>query len=60
MDNLKKIIEALKGVDSEEMQKYHECRLVYPMGNLKTLSLDKTFFEQGVPADAKLVLMGTK
>jgi hypothetical protein len=52
MDKVKKIIEALNELDSEEMQKYHECRLIYPMGQLKTLSLDTTFYELLVPSDA--------
>lgn len=60
MDKLDRITHKLTEKDPEEMRKYHECRLIYPMGALKQLSLDKTFAEQRVPHEAQLVLLGTK
>jgi len=59
-DKLSKIIKFLNEIDFDEMRKYHEYRLVYPMGTLKTLDLDKSFYELSLPSEAKLVLMGTK
>jgi len=42
------------------MQRYHSCKLIYPMGYVRTLKLDQSFQEQEVPHGALLVLLGVK
>ena len=42
------------------MRQYFESKLIYPMGTLRnlSLSLNDTFFDQHIPNNAKLVLVG--
>lgn len=60
VDKLDRIVQMLNEKDPDEMRSYHDCRLIHPMGALKSLNLDKTFAEQRVPHECQLVLLGTK
>ena len=42
-ENISKLIQLLEDKESKEMQKYHTCRLVYPMGSVRTLKMDQSF-----------------
>ena len=52
MDKLQRVMDDLNRLDEEELQKYHECKLIYPMGHLRVLSLDKSLYELNVPHEA--------
>jgi hypothetical protein len=52
MDKLQRVMDELNRLDAEELQKYHECKLIYPMGHLRMLSLDKSLYELNVPHEA--------
>lgn len=57
-DKLEKLKELLLQKDPEEMSSYHVIKFVYPMGVLRTLSLDQTFEQQEIQNGAKIVLLG--
>ena len=59
-EKVSRLVQLLEEKDKKEMQRYHSCRLVYPMGEVRTLNLDLSFQEQEVPHGALLVLLGVK
>jgi hypothetical protein len=48
-DKVEKLKDLIEAQAPEEMQSYHLIKLIYPMGILKNLSLDKTFEQQEIP-----------
>lgn len=48
----------LKANDSAEMGKYESYKLIYPMGTLQTIDMQKSFFDLMLPSECKLVLIG--
>jgi hypothetical protein len=60
LDKIKVIIDKLNELEPEEMNAYYATKLVYPMGYLRNLnnSLDKTFMEEHIPHNCKMVFVG--
>ena len=59
-DKLDKLRELLMQREPEEISSYHVIKIVYAMGNLKHLDLDKTFEQLEIPSGAQLVFLGQK
>ena len=59
-DKVKKLSELLALHDTNEFGQYLVIKYIYPMGQLKTLDLDKSFCDQNIPHDAQFVMLGQK
>ena len=59
IDLVSKIKEKLQELDPV-VKKYQTVKLVYPMGKIKVLGLDKTVESQQIHENTTLVLMGMK
>ena len=55
-------MDKLKQKEGEELNYYHDSRLVYPMGYMRNLNecLQDSFLDQHIPDGAKLVLVGRR
>ena len=46
--------------DNEELSTYHKLMFIYPMGRLRKINLDKTFEQERIPANARIIMIGEK
>lgn len=57
-DKVELLIEKLSEIEPDEMLKYYSSRLLYCMGKLQTLKLDKTFESLNLKNHSKILLLG--
>lgn len=55
-----KLVDLLRELEPDELNVYHKFRLIYPMGRLQTIDLEKPIYKQKIPCGAQLILIGSK